>query len=41
MGTLLSYIIVGAACLVVGWVFLPEPVWFRNLWAKTGIADKD
>lgn len=38
---MLFSIITFAAGLLVGWVFLPEPKWFRDLWAKTGIADQD
>jgi len=41
MGCLMFASLVGAAMLIVGWVALPEPKWFRDFWAKLGFADKD
>ena len=38
---MISHIVVGLIGLFAGWVFLPEPQWFRSLWARTGWIDRD
>lgn len=41
MGFISGLVIGGTIMLIVGWVALPEPLWFREWWAKHGWADRD